>query len=90
MQYNACREHCIRSAALRIAYAATARPHRHACEVVGDKPSKLSTQTQSSKYCRWQLKQNKVMLYHLIVMVLAEYSSSYSLFACHMMLATSI
>ena len=30
------------------------------------------------------------MQYHLIVMVLAEYSSSYSLFACHMMLATSI
>jgi len=35
-------------------------------------------------------KQNKAMQYHLIVMVLAEYSSSYSLFACHMMLATSI
>ena len=30
----------------------TARPHRHACEVVSDKASKLSTQTQSSKYCR--------------------------------------
>ena len=30
------------------------------------------------------------MHYHPIVMVLAEYSSSYSLFACHMMLATSI
>ena len=30
------------------------------------------------------------MQYHLIVMVLAEYSSSYSLFACHTMLATSI
>jgi len=30
------------------------------------------------------------MQYHPIVMVLAEYSSSYSLFACHMMLAASI
>jgi len=30
------------------------------------------------------------MEYQLLVMVLAEYSSSYSLFACHMMLATSI
>ena len=30
------------------------------------------------------------MQYHLIVMVLAEYSSGYSLFAFHMMLATSI
>jgi len=29
-------------------------------------------------------------MYHLLVMVVAEYSSSYSLFACHMMLATSI
>ena len=30
------------------------------------------------------------MQYQLLVMVLAEYSSSYSLFAYHMMLATSI
>ena len=30
------------------------------------------------------------MQYHLMVMVLAEYSSSYSLFACQMMLATSV
>jgi len=29
------------------------------------------------------------MQYHLLAMVLAENSSSYSLFACHMMLATS-
>jgi len=28
------------------------------------------------------------MQYRLLMMVLAEYSSSYSLFACHMMLAT--
>ena len=28
------------------------------------------------------------MQYHLLLMVLAEYSSSYSLFTCHMMLAT--
>jgi len=31
-----------------------------------------------------------MMQYHLLGMVLAEYSSSYSLFTCHMMLATSI
>jgi len=73
-----------------IACAATLRPHRHACEVVSDKASRLSTQTQSTKYCRWQLQQNKEMHYHLLMMVLAEYSSSYSLFACRMMLATSI
>ena len=30
------------------------------------------------------------MQYHVLMMVLTEYSSSYSLFACHMMLATSI
>ena len=30
------------------------------------------------------------MQYHLFMIVLAEYSSSYSLFACHMRLATSI
>ena len=30
------------------------------------------------------------MQYHLIVMELAEYSSSYSLFVCHTKLATSI
>jgi len=30
------------------------------------------------------------MYYHFLMMVLAEYSSCYSLFACHMMLATSI
>ena len=30
------------------------------------------------------------MQYHLMVMVLAEYSGSYSLLACQMMLATSI
>ena len=30
------------------------------------------------------------MQYHLLVMILAEYSSSYSLFACHMMSATSV
>ena len=30
------------------------------------------------------------MQYRALMMVLAEYSSSYSLFACHMMLATSI
>jgi len=30
------------------------------------------------------------MQYHLIVMMLAEKSSSYSLFACHTMLTTSI
>jgi len=35
-----------------IAHAATARLHRHACEVVNDKASKLSTPTQSTKYCR--------------------------------------
>ena len=29
------------------------------------------------------------MYNHLLVMVLAEYSSSYSLFACHTMLATT-
>jgi len=32
------------------------------------------------------IKTSKAMQYHLIVMVLAEYSSSYSLFASHMML----
>jgi len=36
------------------------------------------------------MKQNKAMQYHLLLMVLAEYSSSYSLFACHTMLATSM
>jgi len=30
------------------------------------------------------------MQYHLIMMVLTEYSSSYSLFTCHVTLATSI
>ena len=38
-----------------IARAATARPNRHACEVVNDKTSKLSTQTQSTKHCKWLL-----------------------------------
>jgi len=57
MQYNAhtnhlhpdsCK-HCTRGAATSIALAASARRHRHVCEVVSDKASKLSTQTQSSK-----------------------------------------
>ena len=38
-------------AAMNIARAATPKPHRHVCDVVCDKASKLSTQTQSSKYC---------------------------------------
>jgi len=57
----------------------TVRPHRHTCEVVKNyKASKLSTQTQSTKNCRWYLKQNKAMQYHLFMTVLAECSSSFS------------
>jgi len=38
--------------ATNTARAATVRPHRHACEVLSDKASKLSTQTRNSKYCK--------------------------------------
>jgi len=65
-----------------LVHVANARLHRHTCEVVSDKASKLSTQAQSSKYCRWLLKQNKAMQYHLHVMVLDEYSSCYVLSVC--------
>jgi len=61
MKYSAHKKHlhldarkrCAHGTATSIAHAATSRPHRCACEVVSDKASKLSAQTQSSKCCRW-------------------------------------
>jgi len=43
-----CLRHC-----WSIAHAATAWPHRHACEVVSDKASELSTQTQNIADGNW-------------------------------------
>jgi len=53
--------------------------HTGTRKVVSDKASKLSTQTQKCKTLQVIIKTNKGMQYHLIMMVLAEYSSSHSL-----------
>jgi len=75
MEYN---EHCACS------YCEAAQAM---CEVVSDKENyQLKHKVQILQVV---IKQNTVMQYNLLMMVLAEYSSSYSLFACHITLATS-
>ena len=70
--------------------AATVRQHRHESEVVSDKGSKFVNSNLQHEILQMVFKQHKEMPYHLILMALAEYSSSCSLFTYHMKLAMSI